>query len=59
MSSMSYLAVVERNHQYNTALGDGLGMLPAVWMMFAAVGLGLYVYLGARAEALLLQPPRQ
>jgi hypothetical protein len=48
---------------FKSALGDGLDMLPAVWMMFAAVGLlvglGLYVYLGARAEALLTQPPRQ
>ena len=48
---------------FKSALGVSHDMLPAVWMMFAAVGLlvglGLYVYLGARAEALLTQSPRQ
>ena len=48
---------------FKSALGVSHDMLPAVWMMFAAVGLlvglGLYVYLGARAEALLMQSPRQ
>ena len=42
---------------FKSALGDGAYLQDAVWMMFSAigllVGLGLYVYLGARAEALL------
>ncbi len=42
---------------FKSALGMTHEMVEAVWMMFAAVGLlvglGLYVYLGARAEALL------
>lgn len=42
---------------FKSALGDGAALVSAVWMMLAAVGLliglGLYVYLGARAEALL------
>jgi len=42
---------------FKAALGQGDQLIPAVWMMLAAVGLliglGLYVYLGARAEALL------
>ncbi len=42
---------------FKSALGDGEALLSAVWMMLAAVGLliglGLYVYLGAKAEALL------
>ena len=42
---------------FKSALGDGAHLQDAVWMMFSAigllVGLGLYVYLGARAEALL------
>lgn len=42
---------------FKSALGVTHEMVAAVWMMFAAVGLlvglGLYVYLGARAEALL------
>ena len=44
---------------FKAALGDSESLLPAVWMMMAAVGLlvglGLYVYLGAKAEALLSQ----
>jgi len=48
---------------FKSALGDGSGMLGAVWMMFAAVGLlvglGIYVYLGARAETILLRTARQ
>lgn len=43
---------------FKSALGDHGMLVPAVWMMVAAVGLliglGIYVYLGARAEALLL-----
>ncbi len=42
---------------FKAALGEGGNLIPAVWMMLAAVGLliglGLYVYLGARAESLL------
>ena len=48
---------------FKSALGVTHEMVEAVWMMFAAVGLlvglGLYVYLGAQAEALLSAPPRQ
>ena len=44
---------------FKAALGQGDQLIPAVWMMLAAVGLlvglGLYVYLGAKAEALLLR----
>jgi len=44
---------------FRAALGQGQGMAPAVWMMLTAVGLlvglGLYVFLGARAEVALLQ----
>ncbi len=40
-------------------LGNETDMMAAVWMMMAAVGLliglGLYVYFGARAEAELLR----
>jgi len=43
---------------FKAALGNGADMLQGVWMMITAavllVGLGLYVYLGARAETLLL-----
>ena len=43
---------------FKSAVGDGEHVLDGVWMMAAAVGLliglGLYVYLGARAELLLL-----
>ena len=43
---------------FQNALGIGNNLLQAVWMMLAAVGLlvglGIYVYLGAKAEALLL-----
>ena len=39
---------------FKSALGDGQNIIAAVWMMFSAVGLlvglGIYVYLGARAE---------
>jgi len=42
---------------FKAALGQGDQLIPAVWMMLAAVGLliglGLYVYLGAKAESLL------
>lgn len=42
---------------FKAALGDGEILLSAVFMMIAAVGLliglGIYVYLGAKAEALL------
>ena len=42
---------------FKSALGDGEGIQAAVWMMFSAigllVGLGIYVYLGARAELYL------
>ncbi len=44
---------------FKSALGDGHDLVQAVWMMLAAVGLlvglGLYVFLGAKAEAVLLQ----
>jgi hypothetical protein len=47
---------------FKSALGDGAYLLQAVWMMLAAVGLlaglGVYVYLGARAEAVLLATQR-
>ena len=40
------------------ALGHEKDVLPAVWMMFSAIGLliglGVYVYLGAQAEVALL-----
>ncbi|PCI07542.1 MAG: general glycosylation pathway protein [Gammaproteobacteria bacterium] len=42
---------------FKSALGNGENILAAVWMMFSAVGLlvglGIYVYLGARAESFL------
>ncbi len=42
---------------FKSALGDGEYLIRAGWMMLAAVGLliglGLYVFLGAKAEALL------
>ncbi len=48
---------------FKAALGDGGNLIPAVWMMLAAVGLlislGLYVYLGARAESLLRNAGRK
>ena len=44
---------------FKSALGEGQYMVEAVWMMMAAVGLliglGLYVYLGAKAENILLK----
>lgn len=44
---------------FKSALGYGGDMLSAVWMMLAAVGLlvglGAYVYLGAKAESLLVK----
>ena len=48
---------------FKSAVGDGERVLDGVWMMATAVGLlvglGLYVYLGARAEQLLLsQKPK-
>lgn len=43
---------------FRAALSDSLSIMPAVWMMLTAigllVGLGAYVYLGARAEVLLV-----
>ena len=43
---------------FKAALGDGSGLLPAVGMMLTVVGLlialGIYVYLGSRAEVHLL-----
>jgi hypothetical protein len=43
---------------FKAALGDGTGLLPAVGMMLTVVGLlialGVYVYLGSRAEVHLL-----
>lgn len=43
---------------FKSAVGNGEHVLDGVWMMLAAVGLlvglGIYVYLGARAEQLLL-----
>lgn len=45
---------------FKAALGQGDQLVAAVWMMLAAVGLliglGLYVYLGAKAESLLRHP---
>lgn len=42
---------------FKSALSDGAYLVQAVWMMLSAVGLlaglGIYVYLGARAEAVL------
>lgn len=42
---------------FKSVLGYSTELLPAVWMMIAAVGLlvglGIYVYLGAKAESLL------
>lgn len=47
---------------FKSALGNEASLVPAVWMMMAAVGLlvglGVYVYLGARAETLLLSSRR-
>ncbi|MFN7087850.1 MAG: cache domain-containing protein [Burkholderiales bacterium] len=48
---------------FKSAVGDGEHVMDGVWMMAAAVGLliglGLYVYLGARAEHILLsQKPK-
>lgn len=47
---------------FKSALGNTTTLVPAVWMMIAAVGLliglGIYVYLGARAETLLLSLKR-
>ena len=44
---------------FKAALGDGHNLLHAVWMMMASVGLlvglGLYVYLGTKAEAVLMR----
>lgn len=43
---------------FKAALGDSTHLIKAVWMMFASVsllvGLGVYVYLGAKAERYLL-----
>ena len=43
---------------FKAALGEGSNFMAAVWMLLAAVamlaGLGIYVFLGARAEALLI-----
>ena len=48
---------------FKAALGDGQHLIEAVWMMLAAVGLlvglGLYVFLGAKAEALLLSSKKK
>ena len=43
---------------FKAALSDSVNMMPAVWMMMTSigllVGLGLYVYLGAKAENALV-----
>jgi hypothetical protein len=48
---------------FKSALGDGQYLIQAVWMMLAAVGLliglGLYVFLGAKAEASLIDMKRK
>lgn len=48
---------------FKAALGEGGEFVSAVWMLLAAVallaGLGVYVYLGARAEAILLEARRR
>lgn len=48
---------------FKAALGQGEMLIHAVWMMLAAVGLliglGLYVYLGAKAEVLLMTQRRR
>ncbi len=47
---------------FKSALGDGEHLTDAVWMMMSAVGLliglGLYVYLGAKAEAVFNETNR-
>lgn len=47
---------------FKAALGQGEELIQAVWMMLAAVGLliglGIYVYLGAKAESQLTAPRR-
>lgn len=47
---------------FKSALGEGEYLVEAVWMMMAAVGLlvglGAYVYLGAKAESILKQNRR-
>jgi len=44
---------------FKSTLGDGSHLVEAVWMMLAAVGLlaglGFYVYMGAKAENLLIK----
>ena len=44
---------------FKSTLGDGKHLVEAVWMMLAAVGLltglGFYVYMGAKAESLLIR----
>jgi len=44
---------------FKSTLGDGKHLVEAVWMMLAAVGLlaglGFYVYMGAKAESLLIK----
>lgn len=44
---------------FKGALGEDSNLMPAVWMMMASVGLlvglGLYVFFGAKAEAILMQ----
>ncbi|APZ42296.1 PDC sensor domain-containing protein [Acidihalobacter ferrooxydans] len=48
---------------FKAALGEGTNFMAAVWMLLAAVallaGLGVYVFLGARAEALLIDIRRK
>jgi hypothetical protein len=44
---------------FKAALGEDSSLMPAVWMTMASVGLlvglGLYVFLGSKAEAILMQ----
>lgn len=47
---------------FKSSLGDGKHLVEAVWMMLGAVGLliglGFYVYMGAKAEQVLLETKR-
>jgi len=47
---------------FKAALGEGDQLVKAVWMMLAAVGLliglGIYVYLGSKAEETLTERKR-
>lgn len=48
---------------FKSVIGDEEQLIKSVWMMFAAVslltGLGIYVFLGAKAESILIEQRRQ